>query len=181
MLMIFILTISFHNVAKAEGVCEGHDYRVFGYVHPQRGKVVVYTPTKQHQPLPEDLVCAAIKQFWGHKDSFPNKLTIMVARFDYRSALIMQINLKTNTLLLTTINLPPGKIKVKTIWTMFSDPMARLTEMIRNEELPITSKHSTKANYIYVSWKDLVYLATGYTDQGSIIISNPVPKNDRHR
>jgi len=178
LLVIISLLISFPAQADTN-ICETENYNLSGYVHPQRGKVVVYTTDSNHEILPEDLVCAAIKQFWAHKDSFPKKLTILVVASDYLNAMIMQINLNTSTMLLATINIPNGENKVKTVWTLFPEPMQRFTEMVRNEELPIATKHKTKANYLVVSRKDLIHLAYGNVlKQRTLTITRPVPEND---
>lgn len=170
-------------VGADESICESKNYSLSGYIHPQRGKVVVYTTPSEYIITPEDLVCAAIKQFWAHKDVFPKKLTIMVVSDNYMDAMIMQINLKASVMLITTVNLPKDTHSVKTVWTMFPEPMKRFTEMVRNEELPLATKHQTKANYVTVTRKDLIYLAAGYSQQNSytITITRPVPNGKQEQ
>jgi len=140
-----------------------YDKKPFAYLHSSRGKVVVYETPSSYTPTPEDLVCATIKQFWLHKDKFPRKLTVLVVRGDYMNAMILQINMVTDTMMIAPVNIPytSDPPVVKTIWTIFPDPMKRLTEMIRLETLPIV-KGEVKANYAWVSQAALVYLATGY-------------------
>ena len=138
----------------------------FAYLHSDRGKVVVYTTPTKYTPVPEDLVCAVIKQFWAHSQLFPPKLTIMVVRGDYMNAMILQVNMKNNIMILPPVDIPynANPPVVKTVWTLFPDPMKRITEMIRLGTMPLVNKDSVKANYVEVSQKDLVYLAWGHSD-----------------
>lgn len=151
------------SISLGESLICGKSYqhKPFSYIHPNRGKVVVYTTPANYTPIPEDLTCATIKQFWIHKNSFPDKLAILVVRADYKNALLLQINLRTNTMMIAPIDIPSFKDppEIVTVWTIFPDPMERLTEMIRLETLPLATKGDVRANYARVSQRMLIDLA----------------------
>ena len=170
LLVIFnILFIMTNNAVSEESlVCQNsYNEKPFAYIHRNRGKVVVYKTPISYTPTPEDLVCATIKQFWSHKNKFPSKLTIMVVREDFMNAIILQINLSTNTMMIAPVNIPSGSLEesVKTVWTIFPDPMKRLTEMVRLGSFPLIDKNDIRANYAVISRQDLIYLSQGHKEE----------------
>jgi hypothetical protein len=164
MILSLLTALPIKAEKKESLLCQNdYDKMPFVYLHPKRGKVVVYRTPVSYSPTPDDLVCVSLKQFWVHRQVFPEKLTILVVRSDYRSALILQINITSNVLMIAPVSIPEseGQKPVSTIWTMFTDPMKRINEMVRLKSLPLVRKKDVKANRVSVSRGMLFYLATG--------------------